>query len=158
MSKTETSSCLFEAACLFIQFSLTNKWFSCSLAKAVTLVEDPVEVKTLETRQASGDGSAHTQGKAWTGKAQVLRKCSARQWHSICTRTLKSTGKPGILGRTYIAPEYLLNTPVVPDMKNAFVGLFKILTVEQLEDMKLQSYILFLLKPKQFWIQSGQLM
>lgn len=41
-------------------------------------------------------------------------------------------------------PEYLFHTVVVPDKKNAFVQLFKVLTVKQLEDMRLQSYILFL--------------
>lgn len=46
-------------------------------------------------------------------------------------------------------PEHLFHTLVVPDKKNAFIELFKVLTTKQLEDMKLQIYILFLFKPKQ---------
>lgn len=122
------------------------------------LGEDSGAPTALEPRQASGAGSALTQGKAWMGKALILRKCSARQWHStnsfaysmglfIYTRMLKSTGKPEILGRNYTAPEHLFHTLVVPDKKNAFLELFKVLTMKQLEDMKLQSYILFLFKP-----------
>lgn len=76
----------------------------------------------------------------------------------IYTRTVKSTGKPENLGRNYMAPEYLFHTLVVPDKKNAFVELFKVLTRKQLEDVKLQSYILFLFEPKQLSIQCGQLM
>lgn len=48
-----------------------------------------------------------------------------------------------------MAPELLFHTLVVPDKKNAFVELFRVLTVKLQEDIKLQSYILFLFKPKQ---------
>jgi len=49
-----------------------------------------------------------------------------------------------------MAPEHLFHALVVPDKKNASVGLFKVFTMKQLENMKLQSYILFFFKPKQF--------
>lgn len=62
---------------------------------------------------------------------------------------LKSTVKFEILGKNYKAPEQLFHTLVVPDKKNAFVELFKVPTMKALEDMKLQSYILFLFKSKQ---------
>lgn len=58
-------------------------------------------------------------------------------------------GKFEILGRNYMAPEHLFHTLVAPAKKNAFVELFKVPTMKELEDMKLQSYILFLFKPKQ---------
>lgn len=48
-----------------------------------------------------------------------------------------------------MAPQHLFHTLVVPDKKNAFVELFKVLTMKHLEDMKLQNYILFLFKSKQ---------
>lgn len=48
-----------------------------------------------------------------------------------------------------MAPERLFHTLVAPDKKNAFVELFRVLTVKLQEDIKLQSYILFLFKPKQ---------
>lgn len=48
-----------------------------------------------------------------------------------------------------MASKYLFHMLEVPDKKNTFVELFKVLTMKYLEEKKLQSHVLFLTKHKQ---------
>lgn len=48
-----------------------------------------------------------------------------------------------------MASEHLFHMLEVPDKKNTFVELFKILTMKYLEEKKLQRHVLFSIKHKQ---------
>lgn len=113
MSTTETSSCLFVHSICSDPLQ-RSPW---SLVKAAILFKTLLRWRPRGsccpgTHDSSGEGSALNQGKAGTGKALVLRKCSAMQWHSTSPFAF-SMGCSSIQGRRSLKEnlKFLAETP-----------------------------------------------